>query len=73
MSDFNQNKYCSKDCQDLNSPIGICDHCKFYDFNGDEDGAYTGDGYCRLHDMPSDPHDGCEDFVCFRVDGGVSN
>ena len=44
----------------------ICDFCKWYDFNGDEDGCYTGDGYCRLLKVQCDPDDGfgCPDFFC---------
>jgi hypothetical protein len=41
-----------------------CDFCEHYDFNGDEDGVYTGDGWCRLHKRPEDPDSYCEDYLC---------
>jgi hypothetical protein len=41
-----------------------CDHCRWYDFNGDEGACYTGDGWCRRHGCPSDPTDECGDFHC---------
>lgn len=45
----------------------ICDFCTFYDFNGDEEGAYKGDGYCRRHGRAQDPNGACDDFHCRRV------
>lgn len=48
----------------------VCDYCRWYDFNGDEDGCYTGDGWCRLHGRHSDPEDGCSEFHCRRVKDG---
>jgi hypothetical protein len=42
----------------------LCDFCRWYDFNGDEDACYTGDGWCRLHGRSSDPTDECGDFHC---------
>jgi len=49
----------------------ICDFCKHYDFNGEEypDGAivYVGKGYCNKHNKQSDPDDGCNHYVCFRI------
>lgn len=57
-------KYC-KTC------VGnICDFCKWYDFNGDEEGCYTGDGYCRHWHQLSDPADGCGQFVCKSLKEG---
>lgn len=64
---FNADKYCSDSCQDSNSPTGICDFCHYYDFNGDEIGAYTGDGYCNFLKEPSEPYYGCEQFICTNV------
>jgi hypothetical protein len=46
----------------------VCDFCKHYNFNGNADGAYTGDGWCRLHFRPEDPGSGCYDFHCKRAD-----
>ena len=59
-------KFCSDDCQDTGS---ICDFCTWYDFNGNEDGAYIGDGWCRKFEEQADPSDGhnCDEFICFRV------
>ena len=52
---------CDVDC------IPLCDFCKHYNFNADEEGRYTGDGWCTLHDKPSEPYYNCEDFYCFLV------
>src|SRR5680860_241586 len=43
-----------------------CRPCRFYAFNGDETGAYVGDGRCEHPDHPKrcEPGDGCEDFEC---------
>ena len=54
-------KRCSDECQPC------CDFCKHYYFNGDANGVYIGKGACKLRNEPSDPHDECEDFYCFRV------
>lgn len=53
---------CGDDC------YPICDFCTYYDFNGNRQGAYTGDGFCRFHDAPREPWDGCEEFVCFVLE-----
>lgn len=45
----------------------ICDFCVYYDFNGDKDGAYTGDGRCKLYDQPKDPSDSCPAFTCMEA------
>lgn len=57
-------RFCSKACEVVGA---VCDFCIFYDFNGDDDGCYTGDGYCRFHQKQIDPEEGCADFICFRV------
>lgn len=44
-----------------------CDCCRHYDFNGAEEGAYIGKGWCRLREVQMDPGDECEQFHCFRV------
>ena len=61
-------KFCSEHCEETGA---ICDFCKFYDFNGDEEGAYTGDGHCNKFDVQKDPEDGlgCEEFICFKAEG----
>ena len=51
-----------KKCPDCEVPV--CDFCKHYDFNGNENGAYTGDGYCNLLKEPKEPHDDCDQFHC---------
>lgn len=55
--------YCS------DRPVGneMCDFCRQFDFNGDEAGCYTGDGWCRLHAQPTDPTESCERFHCRRA------
>ncbi len=45
----------------------ICDFCRHYDFNGDEHGAYTGDGWCRLWEEQREPFEDCDEFYCFVV------
>ena len=54
-------KKCSEDC------IPACDFCKYYEFNADSRGRYTGDGYCTYHNRNQDPGDECDDFICYRV------
>lgn len=54
-------KKCNADCEPL------CDFCIHYDFNGNEDGAYTGDGYCNLHKEQCEPYEDCDEFHCFRI------
>ncbi|MBS0583319.1 MAG: hypothetical protein JSS42_09490 [Proteobacteria bacterium] len=48
----------------------ICDHCKWFDYNGDEDGCYTGDGYCRLHKKETDPLGACAGYECRTLKEG---
>ena len=59
-------QFCSRGCEQNGS---ICDFCKFYNFNGDENGAYTGNGWCRKLKVHKDPEEGykCEEFVCFLI------
>jgi hypothetical protein len=56
-------EYCSEECRKVGS---VCDFCKFYNFNGDERGVYTGDGKCEHTEHPrhEEPDSGCDDFVC---------
>lgn len=51
--------------------VPICDTCIHYAFNGDKDGAYTGDGRCEHPDHPraAEPDDGCPDFKCKCEEG----
>lgn len=58
---------CSPEC------IPACDFCKYYNFNGDELGRYTGNGLCILHNEPSEPYDYCEDFYCFLANKKKEN
>lgn len=46
----------------------ICDFCKHYNFNGDEDGAYQGNGICTLDNSRKEPLETCDNFYCFNVD-----
>lgn len=55
-------KLCCEEC-----PVA-CDFCKHYNFNGDKNGCYTGDGYCNLHSEQIDPGGYCDDYYCKRVD-----
>ena len=50
--------------------LPACDFCKYYHFNGDIKGRYTGNGYCTFHNnRKQDPDDECEDFVCYLIKG----
>ena len=51
-------------CKNCDPLIDCCDHCKHYLFNGDKNGSYTGDGWCKLHKMQIDPEGECNDFHC---------
>jgi hypothetical protein len=54
-------------CPDCD-PRGICcDHCAYYNFNGNDQGQYTGNGYCRLHKRTEDPGSECQDYFCFKL------
>jgi hypothetical protein len=64
-------KLCLYDCQ------AACDFCVHFEFNGqpyyDDNGiwkgtAYTGDGWCLLHQRATDPGWKCEDFECRNYD-----
>lgn len=55
---------CSDECEQG----ACCDFCIYYDFNGNEEGAYTGEGWCDYLDEQSDPGDVCENFYCFRAE-----
>ncbi len=54
-----------EDCKDV--PV-CCDHCKHYEFNGNEKGHYTGDGMCTLHDTNKNPGQVCDDYYCKTLD-----
>ena len=56
--------YCCKECEQTGP---VCDYCAHYDFNGDANGFYTGDGWCKFHEKPIDPLSGCDDYVCFQT------
>ena len=47
----------------------ICDFCKYFSFNPDNDRrkSYTGDGFCNLKKEKKDPWDGCDSFICFNI------
>lgn len=49
----------------------ICDFCVHYDFNGDEQGAYTDEGRCvhPAHPHPAEPDETCADFKCQLCSG----
>lgn len=55
-------------CPDCDPFIGpVCDFCRHYNFNGNETGAYTGDGFCCLRQKPMEPEGGCDQFHCNGV------
>ena len=53
-------------CPDCAPGYTCCDHCAFYEFRGDTQGCYTGDGtgdgWCRLHKEKRDPGSDCQDL-----------
>jgi hypothetical protein len=53
---------CSWSCPD------VCDFCENYDFNPGPEGEYLNNGFCRLLKVKKDPHNGCENFKCFRIE-----
>lgn len=54
-------------CPDCD-PRGLCcDHCAYYMFNGDEEGRYTGDGFCRFHKENREPWQCCDEYFCFQI------
>ena len=55
----------TKFCDECDPEASCCDFCKNYNFNGDEDGCYTGNGICILKNENKDPGDFiCDDFHC---------
>ena len=52
----------------------ICDFCVHFNFNGNKDDVYVGNGYCRHKKLPMDPSSGskCTDFKCFCNNKKVS-
>ena len=50
----------------LDSCEPVCNHCRHYEFNGDENGAYVNAGRCEHPDHPcaSEPDQSCPDFSC---------
>lgn len=51
-------------CSKCDTRATCCDFCTHYDFNGDQLGRYTDDGYCKLHKRRSEPEYVCDDFHC---------
>lgn len=51
-------------CEDCERIGPVCDYCVHFYFNVGVNGAYTGDGYCRFHERPADPTEGCSDYTC---------
>ena len=54
-------------CKNCEPIACCCDFCKYYDFNADKQGMYTGDGYCRKHKRQADPAEVCDDFHCIEL------
>lgn len=59
--------YDMKLCPDCAPGYTCCDHCAYYNFNGDTEGRYTGEGWCRFHKEKRDPGSDCEEYVCFQL------
>lgn len=54
-------------CSTCSPELTCCDFCKHYDFNADDQGSYTGNGWCKLHLKNQDPGDVCDDYYCFNI------
>ena len=54
-------------CPNCDERALCCDHCAYFQFNGDESGAYTGNGHCRLHKRAEDPGSFCDEYFCFEL------
>jgi hypothetical protein len=54
-------------CPKCEYPYLCCDHCAYFEFNGDEQGRYTNNGWCRLHKRAEDPGSLCDDYFCFEL------
>ena len=44
-----------------------CNHCAYFKFNGDEQGRYTDNGWCRLHKRKESPAGWCDEYLCFQL------
>ena len=44
--------------------LPCCDFCEHYDFNGDVNGTYIEEGFCRLLNERKDPGDQCLAYLC---------
>ena len=54
-------------CPECDSRAICCDHCSYFEFNGDAEGCYTDNGWCRFHKRKEWPGGGCEEYVCFQL------
>lgn len=54
-------------CANCDARTACCDHCAYYQFNGDEQGRYTGEGLCRKHKRAEEPDSLCDDYFCFQL------
>jgi len=51
-------------CSNCHPNCNCCDFCKHFDFNADDLGQYTGNGWCNLNERRTEPWDDCGDFHC---------
>lgn len=51
---------CSIECKP------ICDFCKYFICELDEEGAYVDDGYCNRKNIKVDASEYCNDFECIN-------
>jgi hypothetical protein len=60
-------------CKQCNEDIVCCDFCRMFNYNGDKEGIYLGNGYCVYHEKRTEPIDVCNDFICmfYKMDGYV--
>lgn len=57
-------KYCET-CIDA-----ACDFCKWFESHYDEEGVFTGQGFCRRWQTAADFDDSCSEFVCHCLKDG---
>lgn len=49
----------------------VCDFCKYYRFNANKKGQYTGNGFCIFLNEKKEPFDGCDNFYCALIDTAI--
>jgi hypothetical protein len=60
-------------CSQCREDIVCCDFCRMFNYNGNKEGTYLGNGYCVYHETSCEPLDVCNDFVCmfYKMEGYI--